>query len=144
MRKWEGWFAWCCINQAMRSEIVRSLGFGEKYTLIDTWNEDLYRLIPRRKNSPFFFNTSTPSTYILILFGSSLALPNFPTHFCQACLKLEVHLRTAVAVAPHPQTVTPARRGRTAPSHSRSCTPQTQPRERALTDTCCRMWTNQT
>ena len=35
-------------------------------------------------------------------------------------------------------------RGRTAPSHSRSCTLQTQPRERTLTDTCYRMWTNQT
>ena len=70
MRKWEGWFAWRCINQAMRSEMVSSSGFGEKNALIDTSNKDLYRLILRRKTPPFFFNTSTPSTYVLILFGS--------------------------------------------------------------------------
>ena len=64
-----------------------------------------------------------------------LALPNFATHFCQACLKFSKW---------EGGTLVHGCRGRTAPSHGRSCTPQTQPRERTLTDTCCRMWTNQT
>ena len=68
--------------------MVSSLGFREKYALIDTSNEDLYRLIPRRKTPRFFFNTSTPSTYILVsCLDLGLALPYFATNFCQAFLK---------------------------------------------------------
>ena len=92
-------------------------------------------------------NPERGSTYLSCL-GLGLALPNFATHFCQACLKFSKW---------EGGTLTHGCRGRTAPSHGRSCTPrhttpshsrsympQTQPRERTLTDTCCRIWTNQT
>ena len=100
----------------------------KKYALIDTSNEDLYRLIPRRKTPPFFINTSTPSTYVLILFGSRPCIailhhtffPSLPKVFKMkrryTCARLSRSHRTLTrsllhaAVAPHPHTVAPPRR----------------------------------
>ena len=77
---------------------------------------------------PFFFNTSTPSTYVLILFGSRPCiaklhhtfLPSLPKVFKMrrryTCARLSRSHRTLTrsllhaAVAPHPHTVAPARR----------------------------------
>ena len=136
MRKWEGWFAWRCINQAMRSEMVSSLVFGEKIRI--NWHVKRgFVSIKSREGKPrlsFLTPVLQVLTYLSCL-GLGLALPNFATHFCQACLKFSKW---------EGGTLAHGYRGRTAPSHGRSCTPQTQPRERTLTDTCCRMWTNQT
>ena len=68
--------------------MVSSLVFGEKNALIDTENEDLYRLNTAKENPAFLFLTLVliVRTYLSYL-GLGLALPNFATHFCQTCLK---------------------------------------------------------
>ena len=88
MRKWEGWFAWRCINQAMRSEMVSSLVFGEKIRI--NWHVKRgFVSIKSRGGKPrlsFLTLVLLVRTYLSCL-GLGLALPNFATHFCQACLK---------------------------------------------------------
>ena len=116
MQKWEGWFAWRCINQAMRSEMVSSLVFGEKIHI--NWHVKRgFVSIKSREGKPrLYFLTLVllVRTYLSCL-GLGLALPNFATHFCQACLKFSKW---------EGGTLAHGCRGRTAPSHGHSCTPR--------------------
>ena len=113
MRKWEGSFAWRCINQAMRSEMVSSLVFGEKIRI--NWHVKRgFVSIKSREGKPrlsFLTLVLLVRTYLSCL-GLGLALPNFATHFCQACLKFSKW---------EGGTLAHGCRGRTAPSHGRSC-----------------------
>ena len=116
MRKWEGWFAWRCINQAMRSEMVSSLVFGEKIHI--NWHVKRgfisIKSLEGKPHLSFLTLVLLVCMYLSCL-GLGLALPYFTTHFCQACLKFSKWKGGTLAHGC---------RGRTAPSHGRSCTPR--------------------
>ena len=116
MQKWEGWFAWRCNYQAMSSEMVSSLIFGEKIRI--NWHVKRgFLSIKSREGKPrlSFLTLVLLVCMYLSCLGLGLALPNFATHFCQACLNFSKW---------EGGTLVHGCRCRTAPSHGRSCTPR--------------------